>query len=99
MGGAIIFWTGLRKWGLSSAKTDPQSLSYVIESLYTQMARKNEADPYGSGELKNRIAEILWQRTYAQKCLSHYSELFKDTTKDTTALAKAFVGSPLAFYK
>ena len=60
---------------------------------------KNEADPYGSGELKNRIAEILWQRTYAQNCLSHYSELFKDTTKDTTALAKAFVGSPLAFYK
>ena len=60
-------------------KTDAQSLGYVIEALYTQMARKNEADPYGSGELKSRINEILWQRTYVTKCLNFcYRDLCKD---------------------
>ena len=50
------------KIGTIVTKTDASSLGYVVESLYTQMWRKNAADPYGASELKKVVVEILWVR-------------------------------------
>ena len=91
------------KLSLIVSKTDASSLSYVIEALYTQMWRKNTADPYGAAELKKVIEEIKWTRTYAISVCKKFPELMKDAapagSASPAAVCKAFVQSPLAFFE
>ena len=67
--GAITSWIGRRSWPLSFPKTDATSLRYVVEALAAHMWRKNEADPYGSTELKRVIGEVKWARSYIRTIL------------------------------
>ena len=91
------------KLSLIVSKTDASSLSYVVEALYTQMWRKNTADPYGAAELKKVIEEIKWTRTYAISVCKKFPELMKDAapagSASPAAVCKAFVQSPLAFFE
>ena len=83
------------------AKSDANSLSYVIEALYTQLWRRNVADPYGVTELGKVIPEILWARSYARSTARQYSALFKSPTDPadkhaafTLSLVHRFLDSP-----
>ena len=64
--------------------------------MYTQMWRKNTADPYGVAELKRIIPEILWTRTYFKAFLRKYLMVF--SSSPSAADVKLFLDSPLAFF-
>jgi hypothetical protein len=84
--------TAVQRWGRNNlldwptklalivSKTDPTTICYVIEALYTHMWRKNTPDPYGVVELKRVITEILWVRTYIGIVMRAYPEVFKTPT-------------------
>ena len=96
------------------AKTDANSLGYVVEALFTRMWRMNKKDPYSSGStLNGEIAEILWVRTYVSSFLRQFPDLFKspscnsegsNTTQGTLAeaaclqTARSYLDSPLKFF-
>ena len=69
--------------------------------MYTQMWRKNTADPYGVAELKRIIPEILWTRTYFKAFLRKYHMVFSSSPSaadSPMSLVKLFLDSPLAFF-
>ena len=83
------------------AKTDPSTLRYVVEALYTHMWRNNVPDPYGVQELKRIIPEILWTRTYLKAIVRQYPELLKSPTDPadkqgtlTVSLVTHYLDSP-----
>ena len=86
------------------SKTDPISLTYVVEWLYQLMWRKNAPDPYGAAELKRIVPEILWQRQYVKGLTKMYPDVLKATDASGASLssqlglAKRFAVSPLAFF-
>ena len=60
------------------SKTEPSSLCYVVEALFTRMWRKNNKDPYAAGNALNAaISEIIWVRHYVYSFLRLYPDLFK----------------------
>ena len=59
------------------AKTDSQSLVFVVESLFVDMTRKNAAGPYGTVELGKVINVIVWVRAYLRATAAKHNELFK----------------------
>ena len=108
-----VIEAALQRWGRSNlldwptklavivAKTDPSTLRYVVEALYTHMWRKNVPDPYGVQELKRIIPEILWTRTYVKAIVRQYPELLKSPTDPadkqgtlTVSLVTHFLDSP-----
>ena len=56
-------------------KTDGTTLDYVAASLYTQMWRKEQKDPYSSGALGDVIAEIIWGKAYVASLLRKFPEV------------------------
>ena len=85
------------KIGTIVTKTDASSLGYVVESLYTQMWRKNAADPYGASELKKVVVEILWVRAYTQGCISRYPLLIQGKGEASDAM-KTMLHQPLKLF-
>ena len=67
------------KLALIVAKTDANSLGFVVQYLFVDMTRKNVADPYGAKELVKIIQEILWVRAYLKATAAKNTELFKPT--------------------
>ena len=101
MGGAITLWDWPTKLAVIVAKTDPSTLRYVVEALYTHMLRNNAPDPYGVSELKRVVPEILWARTYVKAIARQYPELLKSPTDPvdkqgtlTLSLVTHFLDSP-----
>ena len=100
------------KLGIIVQKTDPGSIGYVVEALYTRMWRMNQKDPYSANALGDVIAEILWARTYIASFLRKYPELLKlgcnseasaSTNEGASAnqsvqMARARIDSPLKFF-
>ena len=100
------------KLGIIVQKTDPGSIGYVVEALYTRMWRMNQKGPYSANALGDVIAEILWARTYIASFLRKYPELLKlgcnseasaSTNEGASAnqsvqMARARIDRPLQFF-
>ena len=61
-------------------RSEASSLCFLIESLFSQMWRSHQKDPYGGKELASVIPAILWTRTYFKGFLSQFPELLKTST-------------------
>ena len=84
------------KIGIIIGKTDSTSLTYVAEALYAHMWRKNQADPYGAGELKKVVAEILLTRQYVTNLRRQFPQL-GHTSAASAAEALRMLNAPVDF--
>ena len=82
---------------IGKTKTDPATLSYVVEALYSQMWRKNTPDPFGTTELKKVVDDILWTRQYVLSCSRKYPHLTTDKAASAVA-AREMLTAPLEFF-
>ena len=88
------------KLGIIVQKTDAFSLFYVVASLYTQMWRMGQKDPYSSSALGAVISEILWAKAYVASFLRKFPEVLNSscdsdasTTADTSAAASRSINN------
>ena len=84
------------KIGIIICKTDDTSLTYVVEALYAHMWRKNQTDPYGAGELKKVVTEILWAQQYVTNFRRQLPQL-GHTSAASAAEALRMLGAPADF--
>ena len=75
---------------------DSTTLTYVVEALYAHMWRKNLADPYGVGELKKVVTEILWTRQYVTNFCRQFPQL-AHTSAASAAEALRMLNAPADF--
>ena len=76
-----------------------------MESLYTQMWRSRNKDPYSAKELHNIIQEILWKKTHMTKLVRKYPEVLNpccnsdgSTTKEACLALKSYIENPLKLF-
>ena len=76
-----------------------------MESVYTQMWRSRNKDPYSAKELHSIIGEILWKRTYMTNLVRKYPEVLNpccnsdgSTTKEACLALKSYIENPLKLF-
>ena len=85
-------------------KSEPGSLCFLIESLFSQMWRTNQKDPYGVKELTSVLPTILWARTYFKEFLHKFPELLKTSSDhpegngNANAQCRLFLHHPYDFF-
>jgi len=85
-------------------RSEASSLCFLIESLFSQMWRSHQKDPYGGKELASVIPAILWTRTYFKGFLSQFPELLKTSTDhpegngNAIAQCRRFLHYPYDFF-
>jgi len=96
------------KLGIIVQKTDPTTLGYVVETLYTRMWRTGQKDPYACNALGDAVSEIIWVKNYVAVFLRSYPAVCDPGCNSLTShkqvdvasmrLAQSYMHSPLKFF-